>query len=68
MLSENLQKAVDSIRAYLVDLEPVSSSELFSAIEFGENVRNIDLREGIWLLIGKGEVALTSDLKVVLAC
>ena len=68
MLSENLQKAVDSIRAYLVDLEPLSANELFSAIEFGEDVRNIDLREGVWLLIGKGEVALTSDMKVVLTC
>ena len=66
MLSEALQKAQEAIEERLREEDgPMRAGDLLKSIK-EEGVRDIDLREAIWLLIGKGKIILTTDRKLVL--
>ena len=67
MIREDLQQAQDIIEQQLRDSgKPMKAKDLFESI--GEvGIRNIDLREAVWLLIGKGKVRLDWERQLVLA-
>ena len=67
MIREDLQQAQDIIEQQLRDIgKPMKARDLFESI--GEvGIRNIDLREAVWLLIGKGKVRLDWERQLVLA-
>ena len=67
MLSEALQEAQEAIEEQLRrERGPIKAADLFKGID-RKGVRDIDLREAVWLLIGKGKIHLTWDRQLELA-
>ena len=44
----------------------MKAGDLLKSIKEDKDVRDIDLREAVWLLIGRGKISLTPDRKLVL--
>ena len=67
MISEGLRKAQEAIEERLREEgRPVMPRDLVAEIKKQDgNLKEIDLREAIWLLIGRGEIDLTWDRKLV---
>ena len=67
MLTDSLQRAQTAIERQLREEgKPMNARELFQSID-EEGVREIDLREAVWLLIGKGKIRLNWDRRLELA-
>lgn len=68
MLSEALLKAQEAIEERLREEGvPMRAGDLLKSIKEGKDMRDIDLREAVWLLIGKGKIHLNWDRQLVLA-
>ena len=66
MISEALNQAQAAIAEDLRKAgEPVEARKLLDCIMERQNIKDIDLREAVWYLIGQGEIALTWDRKLV---
>ena len=66
MLSEALQNAQKVIANDLRKAEkPMEARKLLDDIMEKQGIRDIDLREAVWYLIGQGEIVLTWDRKLV---
>ena len=66
MLSEALQQAQEAIVEGLrEEKQAVSPKQILEKIREKRGLKDIDLREAVWLLIGRGEIELTSDRKLV---
>ena len=66
MLSEALQKAQTAIASDLQSAgQPVEAGKLLEEIKEKQDIKDIDLREAVWYLIGQGEIVLTWDRKLV---
>ena len=66
MLSEALQKAQTAIADDLREAgQPVEARKLLDAIKEERDIKDIDLREAVWYLIGQGEIELTWDRRLV---
>ena len=66
MITESLRRAQEAIERQLRNQgRPMGAKELFQSID-EEGVRDIDLREAVWLLIGKGKIHLDWDRQLVL--
>ena len=68
MAEEALQRAQEAIEGRLRERgSPVKVGVLLRCIRDGEEgIRDIDLREAVWILIGRGTVNLTPDRELVL--
>lgn len=67
MITNKLQRAQDAVEEKLrASGRPMKAVELFDSID-EEGVRDIDLREAVWLLIGKGTIHLNWERQLVLA-
>ncbi len=67
MISEELVRAQSAIEERLrANDGPMKAGDLFKHIQ-DAGLRDIDLREAVWLLIGKGKVQLNWDRQLVLA-
>ena len=67
MISDGLRKAQEAIEERLREAgKPVMPRDLVAEIKKEDsNLKEIDLREAIWLLIGRGEIDLTWDRELV---
>lgn len=66
MLSEALDKAQAAIADELRKAgEPVEGRKLLDNIIEKRGIKDIDLREAVWYLIGQGEIAMTWDRELV---
>ena len=66
MLSEALDKAQAAIADELRKAgEPVGGRKLLDGIIEKQGIKDIDLREAVWYLIGQGEIVMTWDRKLV---
>ena len=64
MIPEPLAKALEDLTEYLrKQKEPISPSRAIKRLTRGP-VRDIDLREAVWILIGRGTIVLTQDQKL----
>ena len=64
MIPEPLAKALEDLTEYLrKQKEPISPSRVIKRLTRGV-VRDIDLREAVWILIGRGTIVLTQDQKL----
>ena len=68
MVGEGIRRAQDAIQEGLTKQErPIKAGLLLKIIrEEVEDVRDIDLREAIWILIGSGKIILTSQRELIL--
>ena len=66
MLSEALNQAQAAIANDLRKAgKPVEARKLLEEIKDKHGIKDIDLREAVWYLIGQGEIALTWDRTLV---
>ena len=66
MANDSLEQAQEAIADNLRKAgQPVDTREVLEDIHRKQGIADIDLREAIWLLIGKGEIGLTWDRKLV---
>ena len=68
MVDDALQEALKQIEARLREEgRPMKVGALLQCIKDDvQGVRDIDLREAVWLLIGRGTIILTPDRELVL--
>ena len=68
MIDEGIRKAQDAIEEWLAKQDrPIKARQLLELIRGEvEGVRDIDLREAIWILIGSGKVTLTPERELTL--
>ena len=68
MLDETILKAQDAIEEQLKkEGRPIKVRMLLRNIEDkGEGIKDIDLREAVWLLIGRGKVKFTPNRELAL--
>ena len=68
MIDEGIRRAQDAIEERLAKQErPIRAGLLLKIIrEEGEDVRDIDLREAVWILIGSGKIILTPQRELTL--
>jgi hypothetical protein len=66
LLNEALEQAQAAIANDLRKAgKPVEARKLLEEIKDRQDIKDIDLREAVWYLIGQGEIVLTWDRKVV---
>ena len=66
MANESLEQAQKAIAHDLRKAgQPVETRKVLEDIKRKQGIADIDLREAVWLLIGKGEIGLTWDRKLV---
>ena len=66
MLNEALEQAQAAIANDLRKAgKPVEARKLLEEIKEKQDIKDIDLREAVWYLIGQGEIVLTWDRKLV---
>lgn len=68
MPDDGIQKAQEAIEERLQkEGQPVKARQLLSGIRDDiPAIRDIDLREAVWILIGRGKVSLTPDRELIL--
>ena len=70
MLDDGILKAQEAIEEWLRKAEkgPVEAGELLKNIkEEKRDIRDIDLREAVWILIGKGTINMNPDQELTLS-
>ena len=69
MLDEAVLKAQDAIEEQLQkEQQPVKVRKLLRKIDNqGKGFKDIDLREAVWLLIGKGKIKFTPNRELALS-
>ena len=66
MLNRALEQAQAAIASDLRKAgKPVEARKLLEAIKEQQGIKDIDLREAVWYLIGQGEIELTWDRRLV---
>ena len=66
MLSEALKRAQTAIADDLREAgKPVEARVVLEKIKEKHGIKDTDLREAVWILIGQGEIGLTWDRKLV---
>ena len=66
MLNQALEQAQAAIASDLRKAgKPVEARKLLEAIKEQQGIKDIDLREAVWYLIGQGEIELTWDRRLV---
>ena len=68
MIDDGIRKAQEVIEQHLAEAkEPVKADKLLETIRReAEDIRDINLREAVWILIGSGIVILTPQREIFL--
>ncbi len=69
MQNNGILRAQDAIETLLRDAgEPIEAGQLLKNIrEKNRDIRDIDLREAVWILIGRGTINMNPDQELTLS-
>ena len=67
MMTDALRDAQDAILLQLRrEGDPIRPRTLLQTIKDESGLKEIDIREAIWILIGRGAIALTNERRIAL--